>query len=226
MAAVAERVQAKERLCRRAPIFASCSVTRASCSSARAICSRTCESCSSARATKTSLVDFGSGVESISVSLSVQCDAKMGARNSFSCRTRVSIGRYKLSSQAWRCSQPSSRSAGPRLLSRPIPAIGRIGAATLRYIRMPLARIASASSAAGPLKVFPGRAERTRRCRDPGDHGPLGISARPAGIRSPAKIETRVRRAPQLAGRSNCRSRTRCAKDDRSAQVRRERFRG
>ena len=56
-------------------IFASCSVRRVSCSSARLICSCACASRSSAppvRASRGS-VSFGSGVEFIGVSLSVQC---------------------------------------------------------------------------------------------------------------------------------------------------------
>jgi len=63
-------------------IFASCSVTRASCSSARLICSWACASPSSERAMWASwgLVSFGSGVEFIGVSLSVQCHPKVAGR--------------------------------------------------------------------------------------------------------------------------------------------------
>ena len=63
-------------------IFASCSVRRVSCSSARLICSWACASRSSSPAIRASwgLISFGSGVEFISVSLSVQCHPKVPGR--------------------------------------------------------------------------------------------------------------------------------------------------
>ena len=63
-------------------ILASCSVRRVSCSSARLICSWACASPSSERAMSASwgLVSFGSGVEFIGVSLSVQCHPKVTGR--------------------------------------------------------------------------------------------------------------------------------------------------
>ena len=63
-------------------ILASCSVRRVSCSSARLICSWACASPSSGRAMPASggLVSFGSGVEFIGVSLSVQCHPKVAGR--------------------------------------------------------------------------------------------------------------------------------------------------
>ena len=60
-------------------IFASCSLRRVSCSSACVICSWACASRSSARPVGPSRgsVSFGSGVEFIGVSFSVQCHPKV-----------------------------------------------------------------------------------------------------------------------------------------------------